>query len=310
VANETIKAAQIVEAAVLLLQREIVLPRLVWRQADADFVGALDDTITLRVPAVLDARTRVMRSTTALTFDEFAETAVPVKLDTHVYNGLKIKDEELTLDITNFSRQVLAPQIRAVAEGMEDVVATELAAADSAYDDIAFVEGTDDPYKVLVEARRVLNVANVPASDRIFLVGANVEAAILGDDKLRSVSESGAGAVDALREGTIFSRLAGFTVVGSNAIDPDAAYAFHRTAIALGMVAPALPNGAAMKARVALDGLAMRFLQDYAPENSTGPVDRSLVDAFIGAASVEEDDGAAGLHNNRLVKIDFTAEGS
>lgn len=306
-ANETIKAAQIVEAAVLLLQREIVLPRLVWRQADANFVGALDDTITLRVPAVLSSRSRVMRSTTALTFDEFAETAVPVKLDTHVYSGLKIKDEELTLDIRDFAAQVVAPQMRAVAEGMENVIAAELTAADSAYDDIDFVEGTDDPYKVLVEARRVLNAANVPAGDRIFLAGSNVEAAILGDDKLRSVSESGAGATDALTEGMMFKRLAGFTVVSSNAIDPDEAFAFHKTAIAFANVAPSLPDGAASKARVNRDNLALRFLRDYAPENSTGPVDRSLVDSFVGAVSVEEGDDA---ENNRLVKIAFTAEGS
>lgn len=307
-ANETIKAAQIVDAAVLLLQREIVLPRLVWKQADANFVGALDDTITLRVPAVLSSRKRTMRSNTALTFDEFAETAVPVKLDTHVYSGLKIRDEELTLDIRDFAAQVVAPQMRAVAEGMEDVIAAALTAADSAYADIDFDEGTDDPYKVLVEARRVLNAANVPAGDRVFLVGSNVEAAILGDDKLRSLAESGAGATDALTEGTMFRRLAGFTVVGSNAIDPDEGFAFHKTAIAFANVAPSLPDGAPSKARTSIDNLALRYLRDYAPENSTGPVDRSLVDAFVGAVSVEEDEGDA--VNNRLVKISFTGEGS
>lgn len=305
-ANETIKAAQIVEAAVLLLQREIVLPRLVWRQADANFVGALDDTITLRVPAVLDARTRTMRSNTALTFDEFAETAVPVKLDTHVYNGLKIRDEELTLDIRDFASQVLAPQIRAVAEGMEDVIATALAAADAEASSIDFVEGTDEPFDVLVDARRKLNLLNVPMEGRVFLMGANVEAAVLKDDKINQVNTSGTD--DALREATI-NRLSGFTLVTSNAIDPDAAYAFHRTAIALGMVAPSLPDGAASKARVSLEGLAMRYLRDYAPENSTGPVDRSLVDAFVGAASVE--DGEEGSETNkRIVHINFTGEGS
>ncbi len=304
-ANEYIQASQVVNAAVLLLQREIVLPRLVWRMADANFQGALDDTITLRVPAVLDARTRVMRSTTALTFDDLTETAVPVQLNTHVYSGVKIKDEELTLDIRDFAAQVLAPQIRAVAEGMEDAVATALAAADPEATDIPFVEGTDEPFDVLVDARRELNLLNVPMGDRVFLAGANVEAALLKSEKFNRVDQSGTD--DALREATL-NRIAGFTIVTSNAIDPDAAYAFHRTAIALGMVAPALPDGAASKARVALDGLAMRYLRDYAPENSTGPVDRSLVDAFVGATSVEDGEGTT--TNKRLVKIDFTPEGS
>jgi hypothetical protein len=140
---------------------------------------------------------------------------------------------------------------------------------------------------------------------RVFLAGANVEAALLKSEKFNRVDQSGTDS--ALREATL-ARIAGFTVVTSNAIDPDAAYAFHRTAIALGIVAPDLPDGAPSKARVSLDGLAMRYLRDYSPENSTGPVDRTLVDAFAGAASVEDGEGDA--TNKRLVKIDFTGEGS
>lgn len=299
-ANVTIKGSQIVEAAVLLLQREIVLPRLVWRQADANFVGQFEDTITLRVPAVLTARDRVMRSNTALTFDEFTETSVPVKLDTHVYNGLKVRDEELTLDIRDFAAQVLQPQIRAVAEGLENVIADALAAADPDAADIMFDEGTDEPFEVLVDARKALNLLNVPMADRVFLAGANVEAALLKSERFSRVDQSGTG--DALHE-AMLPRIAGFTVVVSNAIDPDEAWAFHKTAIAMGMVAPSLPDGAASKARVSLDGLAMRYLRDYAPENSTGPVDRSLVDCFAGATSVE-----SGGTNKRIVHIDFTGE--
>ena len=174
-ANVTIKAAQIVEAATLLLQREIVLPRLVWRQPDAKFVGALDDTITLRVPAVRTARTRVMRSTTALVADDLTETSVPVKLNTHVYDLLNIKDEELTLDIVDFASQVLAPQMRSVAEGMETVIATALTGADWQAADVPFVEGTDEPYDVAVDAGKALNKLNVPRSGRVLLLGANVE---------------------------------------------------------------------------------------------------------------------------------------
>lgn len=76
--NTYIKADQIVMAANLLLQREIVLPRLVFTQPGNAFVGALDDTITLKVPAELTARTRTMRSSTALVADTLAETKVAV----------------------------------------------------------------------------------------------------------------------------------------------------------------------------------------------------------------------------------------
>lgn len=307
-ANTYIKAAKIVEAALLLLQREIVLPQTVFRQSDADFKGALNDTITLRVPPVLAARTRTMRSTTGLTADNSAETSVPVQLDTHVYSLLNIKDEELTLDIVDFAKQVLNPQMRAVAEGMEDVIADAMAAATVSDDQEISFGDSDDMWDVLVDCGAVLSNLKVPRSGRFFVAGTNAEAALLKEDKFVKANES--GSTTAMQEATI-TRKAGFTVIGSLALDPDVAYAYHSSAIAFANVAPALPEGATSKARVAMDNLALRYIRDYNPTNSTGPVDRSLVDAFVGAASVEQDSDADALGeiNRRIVKLTYTGSG-
>src|SRR5690606_33303328 len=110
----------------------------------------------------------------------------------------------------------LAPQMRAVAEGMEDVIAGALNGATWEADPVPFVEGDDEPYDVLVDANKALNKLNVPRTERVVVAGANVEAAILKSDKLSKVNESGTS--DALRNAVI-TRVAGFTVVGSNAID-------------------------------------------------------------------------------------------
>lgn len=306
-ANSYIKAASIVQAAVLLLERDIVLPRLVWTQPEANFYGALDDTITLRVPAVLTTTNRAMRSDDQLVAQTLTETSVPVKLDRHIYSLLNIRDEELTLDIRDFAAQVLSRQMRAVAEGAETVIASAITGATWEADPVDFAEGTDKGYDVLIKAGRELNKLNVPRSERVFLCGANVEAALFADDRVVKANE--AATDSALREATI-ARLAGFTVVGSNAIDPDDAYAFHRTAIAFANVAPALPEGAAMKARTATESFALRYLRDYDPTASNGPVDRTLVDAFVGAVSIEDGATASVESNKRGVEIDFTPEGS
>jgi len=300
VANAVFKAGQIVDAATLLLQREIVLPRLVWSQPSAAFVGALNDTVTLRVPTVRTARTRVMRSTTALTADDLTETSVPVVLDTHVYDLLNITDEQLTLDIVDFARQVLNPQLRGVAEGMENVIADALEDATVDADQELDAVDTSTPpesgeaFALAIQARKVLNDLNVPRSERVMVLGSDLEAWFLQDP---IISNHNSGNTDALMEATL-NNIAGFRIVGSNALDGDVGYAFHRTAIAFANVAPALPDGAAMKARIATESLALRYLRDYNPTNSTGPVDRSLVDAFVGASSVEQ-----GGNNNRLVKL-------
>lgn len=304
-ANTILKAGQIVRTAQLLLQREIVLPRTVWRQAEADFIGKLDDTVTLRVPTTLTSRKRTMRSNSALSPDEITQTAVPVKLDSHLYSLLNITDEELTLDLRDFTTEVLVPQVRAVVEGLEDLIADELAAANHA-DEVDFDEGIDEPFNVLVDARKALNDLNVPRSERVFVCGSAVEAALLKDDKINKVNESGTD--DALREAVI-NRLAGFTIIGSNALGEDEAYAYHRTAVAFASMAPVVPAGAADGGTAASEGLALRYLRDYNPTNSTGPVDRSLVDMFAGATSVERAEGSD-TTNDRIVKINFTAAGT
>lgn len=313
-ANTFIKATQVVQMARLLLQREIVLPQLVWSDfTKQQFQYAYNDTVTMSVPAVMSSRSRTMRSSTGLTADDLTETSVDVKLDTHVYKLLNITDEQLTLDIKDFGAQVLAPQIRAVAEGLEDVIAAGLAAATSASTDVQFLEGIDDPYRVLLLARKALNDLNVPQDGRVFVCGSSVELALLESDRISKASNSGdAIASTALTDATI-ARVAGFRIVQSNALDPDEAYAFHRTAVAFGAFAPAIPQGASDGAQVSSEGIGMRYLRDYNPTNSTGPVDRSLVDVFAGAASVEEtdpDESGATPENRRLVKIDFTPEES
>ncbi|HYF74058.1 MAG TPA: hypothetical protein VD864_14605, partial [Nocardioides sp.] len=110
-ANSFIKPERIAAQALGLLEREIVLPALMWRNAGGDFAGAAGDTITIRVPARTTARTRVLRGARAyntsvtsadgttdtnvagagiITMDELTETSVDVTLDTDVYNAIPI----------------------------------------------------------------------------------------------------------------------------------------------------------------------------------------------------------------------------
>jgi coat protein Gp5 len=298
VANTFLKPEVIAQTALDLLQREIILPRLVWRFGKSDFAGAKDDTITVRVPAVLTARDYEWRTRgAAIELDDVTETGVDVTLDTHPYSAVAVTDEQLTLDIRDFGAQVLQPQVRAVAERLENLIASTLGGAIvPAAAEIAHTIGTTDGYVTAVRARRVLNEQNVPMAGRVLLLGAALEEDFLNSDHLTLVDQSGSDS--ALRDGTL-GRILGFTVVTSNAIDPDIGYAFHKTAIAFGNVAPVVPDGATSGASVDTDNLAMRWIRDYDPNYLR---DRSVVSSFAGAASVEEDG-----ENMRLAKINMVA---
>lgn len=291
-ANTFIKAQRIAAQALGLLEREIILPALVWRDAGGDFAGAAGDTITLRVPARTQARTRQLRGVrpTAsegngiITMDELTETSVDVTLDTDVYSAIPITDENLTLDITDYGAQVAEPQVRAVAEGIENAVAAEMTGA--TYATTVTMGTTDgDQYDALVDARIALNKANVPMTERFLVMGADMEGRLLKSDELHQVDK--AGSDSALRDATL-GRIAGFTAIVSNALPGNVGFAFHRTAYVLGMRAPVVPAGASAGASTSAFGLSMRWIRDYDFRNLQ---DRSLYDTYIGTNIVA--DGAA-----------------
>jgi hypothetical protein len=287
VANTFQKATRIVNTALGILEREIVLPGLVWRNAGGDFQGAAGDTISLRVPARTQARTRTLRGargtssegTGIITMDELAETKVDVTLDTAVYSAIPITDEELSLDIVDFGQQILQPQVRAVAEGIENAVAAEMVGATYA---TSLTVSATDPYDTIVDARVALNKANVPMSDRYLVIGADLEGTFLKSDELHQVDK--AGSDSALRDAVI-GKIGGFTAVISNALPANVGFAFHRTAYVLGMRAPVIPAGVSFGASRADFGVAMRWLRDYDFRNVQ---DRSLVDTYLGTNIVAD----------------------
>jgi hypothetical protein len=281
VASNFIKATKVVRTALGLLEREVVLPRLVWRDAAGDFDGAAGDTISIRVPAYLAARTRVLRGGTPITVDELNETKVDVSLDTDVYKAVGVTDEEMTLDIVSFGEQVLTPVVSAVARGVEDAVASQIASAPYA---VTLEVDNTDPYDTLIDARAALNKANVPMGMRSLLVGADLEAKILKSDRFTANVGGESAASDALRDAQI-GRIAGFNVVTSNAIDPDEGVAFHQTGFVLATRAPVVPDGAGWGQSESFAGLSMRVLRDYDFLNVR---DRLLGDVFIGVDFVPD----------------------
>lgn len=278
-ANTYIKATRVVRTALGQLEREIIMPSLVWRDAGGNFKGVKDDTISLRLPAYTVARTRTLRAGTPITVDELDEVKVDITLDTDVYKAVGVTDENMTLDIVDFADQVSTPIVRAVARGVEDAVIAEM--EDATYAQTVYVD-SDDPYLALVDARVALNDARVPMGDRFLAVGSEIEAALLKSDRLSRYD--GAGDNSALREATI-GRIAGFTAVSAPALDPATCIAAHRTAFCLSMQAPVVPDGASWGTTETFNGMALRMLKDYDFTNTT---DRVLGDVFIGTATTKD----------------------
>lgn len=283
-AIETIKAEKVVGAVLGALQRDIVLPQLIWMDPAGDFKGAKNDTITLSIPATTSARKRTMRSGTTRNRDSLAEGKVSLTLDTNLYKDVEITDEELTLDINDFGAQVLRPISTAMAEGWEDEIATLMNAASYAQE-VPWDE--DDPHGVFADCGLALDLARVPRSGRFIALGSRLGNQAIKSDQLRRYDSAGASATNALQQATVTS-LAGFDrIVIVPGLDPDAGFAFHRTAFAASSKVPVVPQGVAWGASMGHAGFAMRAIQQF-DSSADGWVNVLGFDAFVGSDIVRD----------------------
>lgn len=268
--------------ALELLRREVVLPALVWRDAVGDFAGAKDDTISIRLPAYAKARTRALRSGTTRSRDNLAEQKVDVTLSTDVYKDIRISDEELTLDIKDFGVQVLNPVTAGIAETLEDELITTVSGATYAQS-ISYSYASDDAWQdLIVAAREMLNLARVPQGGRVLAVGAGIETEMLATDLFVKANES--GSTSALTDAMI-GRKGGFTIVSVPGLDPDEAYAFHKTAYVMSNRAPVVPAGAPYGASQSSNGFAMRVVRVL---DSDEIQDILAVDSWVGTNVVKD----------------------
>lgn len=279
--NEFIKPEKVAAAQFGLLERESVLARLVWRDSAANYTGAKNDTVTLRLPAYVKAKTRALRSGAARTKSSLLERAVDVKLDTDIYLDVPVTDEQMSLDISDFGGQILNPMAGGTVRAQEDEIYAKMAAAPYATShefawDMTDIKGT------VANAREVLNKSNVPQGGRVLAIGSEVDTEMIQLDSFVKANES--GSTDALRE-AIIGRFYGFTVITSPLLAPGEAFAFHSTAFALASRAPIVPSGAPWGTSQSRDGFAMRFVRVFDPD---AVEDRVISDMWCGVTAVTD----------------------
>lgn len=131
--------------------------------------------------------------------------------------------------------------------------------------------------KVIRAAHRLFGERGVPLGNRYLVVGAGWEAALLSQNVLNKVNESGStGQLRQAEIGTIY----GFRVITDYSIDALKAYAFERDAITLVTRTTVPPKGAAFASVASAEGFALRYLHDYDMDYLR---DRAVIDTFAGA---------------------------
>ena len=270
------------------LVQDLVLPRLVNRQAEADFTGGSGTVINIRTPPVVTgggARTytQTLRDAgTPIVLDRITEATVPLTIGPMLYKGVPITDEDFTFELTDFTRQVVEPVAQPVGIGAEQTLAdvmNNFTASATITPDLT----ADGIHSAVLEARMELNKRNVPLQGRLLLVSPEVEMALLIDDANRLVRYQDSGSTEALRNATI-GRLYGMEVLVTNELAANSFMIFQRDAFAFVLKAPPVPAGCTFGSSVSYQGLALRMIRDYDPAFMQ---DRLVVNVFAGAGVLD-----------------------
>ena len=256
----------IAREALMVLRNNAVMAKLVHRDYSDEFVGAVGDTITIRKPAtfVTDEFTGEIR------VQEATETGVEVKMDKHLDVSISVTAKQMTMDIKDFSAQILVPAMQAFADKIDKyLIALEAEATNR----VPHASGAFAPAD-MIAARKCLVENAAPLADRRFVVGAAAEADLLNNELFVSAEKVGDTGT-ALREASLGKKFGMEIYVDQNIAktgDYTPAIAFHKNALALVTRPLALPMGAAKAAYVNYDGFALRVVYGYDMKTKTDTI--------------------------------------
>lgn len=270
------------------------------RDAEAGYERGYGSTVDVAMPveAATGTRNSAQREQhTPIVFGDLTRKYVSVKLEDELYSAVHLPSEWLTWTLADFEREVVKPQAEAVASLIPaklSAVMTTIKASQAANPGAAGVAYTEDKalkfkvdgsnlLEVVARANRILNKGKVPFINRTLAVGPGVAEVFRKNKDLLNVSFS-ADNGGLLHDATI-AKVGGFTVVEEPALPESFSVFYEKNAFALAVRAADVPAGATFGGSVAQDGFALRHICDYDPVYAE---DRSVVDAYFGAAVLDE----------------------
>lgn len=275
-ANTFLTPDIIAREALMVLRNNAVMANLVYRDYSSDFAGAVGDTITVRKPAKFEAK----EYTSTLEVQSATEQGVQVKLDKHLDVSFAVTSKDMTLEIEDFSKQLLVPAMQAFADKVDGYLIALGASVTNKVTQASDVTKTD-----VIKAREFLTKAAAPLTDRRFVYNTATESALLNTDLFTNASAVGDSGT-ALREASLGRKFGMDFYVDQNMDSTTAkAIAFHKNAFALVTRPLALPAGASKAAIVDYDGFGLRVVYGYDMDKKTDTVS---IDMLCGVKTLDD----------------------
>lgn len=291
----------------MVLQSNLVMADLVHRDYSDEFVS-VGDTISIRKPAKFVAKN--FTGTTAP--QEITEGSVPVKLDRFRDVTVAVDSKQMSLDIADFSEQVIAPAMQAIAQAVdEDLLSVALQSAGYAE---AGTENPTDLADIAGLAKR-LDLNKVPQQNRRLVLHPTHKYRYALTDNLSKVSYAGDN--QTLRDALLGRVYTLDTYMDQNAPDssaaaPGTAVGYQvtgnagATTVSLSGVTPATGTVKAGDAFI-LNGYLYRFTADATAVSgaiASVAIDQPLVaDADAAVAAAVNAPASIAFHRNGLALV-------
>lgn len=306
-ANTLLTPSIIANEALMVLESNLTMVPLVHTDYSNEF-AQVGDTITIRKPATFIAKN--FTGTTSV--QDITEGSATVKLDRWRDVTASVTSKQLSLDIKDFSMQVIEPAMKALGQSVDtDLLAVGVSTAGNS------VSATSSPSNLndIASLGKTLDVQKVPVSDRRLVLHPEHKFAYSVTDNLSKVSY--ADSSETLRDYSV-GRVYGFdTYMSQNLPDCKAptsgtATAYKVTATA-GATSVALSSVTSASATIKegdtfiLDGYMYRFTADASASSgsiaSIG-IDQPIHKAFTAAdAIVIKKPHSLAFHRNGLALV-------
>ncbi len=189
----------IANEALAILTNNLVFADLVHRDYSEEFVK-VGDTITVRKPAILSAKSFVSE----ISSQDITETPITVKMDRHQDVSVKITSKQATLDLKDFSKQVVEPAMVALAQQVDEDLANHIFGAAKA--SVSATAANPTNLADIAGLAKQLDKKKAPLTDRHLVLSPDHKYRYALTDNLSKVSYAGSN--ETLREailGKIYS---------------------------------------------------------------------------------------------------------
>lgn len=207
--NNLLTPSIIAQESLMILSNNLVAASLVHRGDTQNFLGAkVGDTITIRRPASFT----VNEFTSTISPQGIVESSVPLVLEKHFDISVELTSRQLTLNLTDFSRQVVEPAMVAMAEQIDSYIYSK-------YVEINEITGDGNLNSVadLADLDRKLMVQKVPMAGRVAFLNPLTKARFLSIDNLVRQDTRGAAGLTGLTEASM-GRVMGIDFYGAQAV--------------------------------------------------------------------------------------------